>query len=146
MKRRRFITLLGGAAAAWPLVAPAQQSPMPVVGFISSRSRDADAHLIAILHQRLKEAGYVEGHNMAFEYRWAEGQYDRLLALAGWWALKCVDSLILRLALNASLGGSLGFYLFLRYGLPHGLKRELLERAPGRFNPILRRVLVRAAR
>jgi O-antigen/teichoic acid export membrane protein len=68
------------------------------------------------------------------------------VALAGWWALKCLDSPILRLALNASLGGSLGFYLFLRYGLPHGLKRELIARAPGNINPILRRVLVRAAR
>ncbi len=68
------------------------------------------------------------------------------VALASWWALTCLNSPILRLALNAAIGGSLGLYLFLRYGLPHGLKRELLERAPGRFNPVLRSVLVRAAR
>jgi len=67
------------------------------------------------------------------------------VALAGWWALKGLDSPVLRLALYASFGGSLGFYLFLRYGLPSELKRELIKRAPGRFNPILRRVLVGAA-
>ena len=67
------------------------------------------------------------------------------VALASWWALKYLNSPVLSLVLNASLGGSLGFYLFLRFGLPHGLKRELIERAPGRFNPILRRVLFRGA-
>ena len=68
------------------------------------------------------------------------------VALVGWWMLNWLDSPILRLALNGLLGGSLGFYLFLRYGLPHELKRELIARAPGRFNPILRRVLASAAR
>jgi putative tryptophan/tyrosine transport system substrate-binding protein len=82
MRRREFTLLLAGASIGWPLAARAQQSAMPVVGFISSRSRDADAHLVAILHQSLKEAGYVEGHNVAFEYRWAEGRYDRLPTLA----------------------------------------------------------------
>jgi putative tryptophan/tyrosine transport system substrate-binding protein len=77
MRRREFITIVGGAAA-WPLVARAQQPAMQVVGFISARSRDTDAYLIAILHQRLKEVGYIDGDNVAFEYRWAAGQYDRL--------------------------------------------------------------------
>jgi len=68
------------------------------------------------------------------------------IALGSWWALRCLNSPILRLALDASVGGSLGLYLFVRYGLPEGLKQELLERAPWRLNPILRRVLVHTAR
>jgi putative ABC transport system substrate-binding protein len=82
MRRREFIALVGGAAAAWPVPARAQQPAMPMVGFLGTASAGPFAHLVAALRRGLQESGFIEGRNVAIEYRWAEGQYDRVPALA----------------------------------------------------------------
>ena len=82
MRRRDFLSGLGGAAASWPLGARAQQAALPVVGFMSSRSAPDSVHLVAAFREGLSEAGFVDGQNVIIEFRWADGQYDQLPALA----------------------------------------------------------------
>ena len=82
LNRREFITLLGGAAAGWPLAARAESTALPVVGFLSARAPDEGAHLIAAFRRGLGENGYLEGQSVAIDYRWALSHYDRLSAMA----------------------------------------------------------------
>jgi putative ABC transport system substrate-binding protein len=100
MLRREFFGVMGGAAATWPLAARAQLAAMPVIGFLSSRSPGESAAVVAAFHQGLGEAGFIEGQNIAIEFRWAEGQYDRLPALAA-------DLVNRRVALIIAAGGDL---------------------------------------
>jgi len=89
-RRRQFITLLGGTAA-WPLTARAQQQPMPIIGYLSAGSREDTSHLIAAFLRGLAENGYIEGQNVAIEYRFALGQYDRLPKMAADFVGRRVD-------------------------------------------------------
>jgi putative ABC transport system substrate-binding protein len=82
MRRREFITLLGGAAAMWPVVARGQDTTIPMIGFLSGQSPESSAHLVAAFRSGLRDTGYVEGQNVTIEFRWAWGQSDRLPTLA----------------------------------------------------------------
>jgi putative tryptophan/tyrosine transport system substrate-binding protein len=82
MRRREFVTLLGGAAAAWPMAAHAQQPAMPVIGYLSTRSAEDTTHLLAAFRTGLAQNGYIESQNVTIQYRWALGQYDRLPGMA----------------------------------------------------------------
>ena len=99
MERREFITLLSSAGIAWPLVARAQQSTMPIVGFLSSRSPGDSSEVVAAFHKGLRQMGFVEGQNTIIAFRWAEGHYDRLPKLAS-------DLVNLRAAAIFAAGGS----------------------------------------
>jgi hypothetical protein len=98
MRRRDFIEVIAGSAGTWPLAARAQQLPMPVIGFLSSRSPGESAGVVEAFRQGLREAGFVEGQNLAIAFRWAEGRYDRLPALAA-------DLVGLRVAVLFAAGG-----------------------------------------
>ena len=99
MRRREFITLLGGATAAWPLTARAQHAAMPVIGYLSPHLPGPSASLTSAFRQGLRDGGYVEGENVTIIYRWAEGQWDRLPALA-------TELLHQRVAVIAAFGNS----------------------------------------
>ena len=120
MKRREFITVLGGSAVAWPLSARAQQPTMPVIGFLQSGSLAATAHTRVAFHSGLREGGYVEGQNVGIIYRYADGQYDRLPSLAA------------DLISNDVVGGNLtgvAFFAALLGAKQFGLLRELVPNA-----------------
>jgi putative ABC transport system substrate-binding protein len=94
MRRRQFIRLVGGAAAAWPLVARAQQPAIPVIGYLDSRSPDAAENRLRGFHQGLKDAGYIEGENITIVYRWAEDRVERLPLLAGELVSRSVTAIV----------------------------------------------------
>src|ERR1700704_3092994 len=94
MRRREVIAILGSAMVGWPLVVRAQQKAMPVIGYLGLGSPGPSAPIVAAFHQGLSEAGYVEGQNVAIEYRWAEGHYDRLPALNANLVTRKVDAIL----------------------------------------------------
>src|SRR5215468_1501031 len=98
MRRRDFISLVGGSAAAWPMAARAQRPAVQVIGFLGTESLDLNAVRLPAFHQGLRETGFFEGRNVAFEYRWAEGRYDRFPALLA-------DLVSRKVAVIAVLGG-----------------------------------------
>jgi len=100
IRRREFITLLGGAAAAWPLAARAQQAKLPTIGFLGANSPSLQSQWTAAFVQRLRELGWIEGRNLAIEYRWAEGRFDRSPALAAELVQRKVDVIVTHATAN----------------------------------------------
>src|SRR5688572_17779668 len=94
MRRREFLSALGGVAIAFPLAARAQQPRTPVIGLMNAISLGPNAHLITVFKQSLADAGFVEGRNLQIEYRWGEGQYDRLPAMAAELVRRRVDVIV----------------------------------------------------
>ena len=94
MKRREFITLMCGGAASWPFAARAQQPPIPVIGYLSSRSPDNSADIITAFRRGLNETGFVDGQNVKIESRFADGNFDRLPTLAGELIARTVNVLV----------------------------------------------------
>jgi putative tryptophan/tyrosine transport system substrate-binding protein len=104
MKRRTFITLLGSAAAAWPLAARAQQPAMPVIGLMGSSSAAAMSHLTAAFLQRLRELGWTEGRDLRIEYRWGEGRNERFAEIAAEFVRLKVDLIVTSSEWTVSVG------------------------------------------
>ena len=92
--RREFITLLGGAAAAWPVVARAQQPAMPVIGFLGASTPSTESQRVAAFVQRLRELGWIDGRNLTLEYRWAEGRNERYAEIAAEFVRLKVDVIV----------------------------------------------------
>ena len=131
MRRRTLISLLGGAAATWPLAVRPQQRAFPVIGLLSSRSPAVDTPLIAVIRQGLNETGFVEGQNVALDYRWADGQYDRLAGLAA-------DLVRQQVAVIVTIGGEVSALADDRNEGHIDSGRTAAEQSDHRHRPLLR--------